>query len=992
MKIKMETTKITHYNKNMSALDQVLQKLGIEKSKSLVKVSDSGWRDLVPYRLQKGLEEINPSRIYLQKEKPLILFFDSSDIDEKEVSKKIWNLGGAPIIFFIKNETVSIYNGFLFDTEKSVFNFLEKDSKNVQPDNVNLSFWDITSGKLWHKLSKEKGASRVDEKLLENIQAAQEVLVEKNLNPKIANNLIGRLLFARYLLDRGVKIDDQFFKDKTSFLALIKNKDNLYSFFEYIKQNFNGDLFPLEKDESKSITDQHLEVLHNLFSGTEIATGQLSLFEHYDFNIIPVELISEVYERFMGAENQRKEGAYYTPAFLVDYILQKTVKEKLKKDDTCKVLDPSCGSGIFLVETLRCIIEKRRGNKNLTKNELKSAVKENIFGVDKDENAVNLTIFSLYLTLLDYQNPRDISQFKFPNLKNENIFVSDFFDLENGFNQKLKNVELDFILGNPPWKSDKDGQSHIDYYTKENIPVSDKQLAQTFTARVKDFSSKGTSCALVITSKILYNHNANDFRKYLLENFLVNEVLELSPVRKHLFKRATAPSAVLFYKYAHDKKTNKNTVIHTSIKPNIFLKYLGLITIEKNDTKRIQQEYFQEYDWLWKVLLYGNVFDFYFLKRLKKDYKTLNEIIDENKLLVGQGVQIGGGDKNDATHLIGKRFLDTNPPKRPIKQFLIDDNNLNKWERKTLHRPRNKNLFKAPYVLVKKGFTPSDFSVVSAYSEKDFIFTDSITAIKGGKKNSEMLKNISGILNSDFLKYYLLLQGSSAGIEREQGHNKDDRFTVPVAFDEKLSGIIDSIHKLKQEIFNLNFYDSGKEIDLSRLKNNLNEEVFKVLNTSKTEKMLIDYALEISIPLFNSKNDPIKSCKEDQLKKYAQVFINHFGKKWNGNNNKFFEVDIYSNDFIAGINFKVTNKKGERNINFKKDKNTLQSLSQALNIGLEKITDKFLTQRDIRGFQTDSFFIVKPNEYKNWHPALAQVDLHEFLQDMMEADIKDNKK
>ena len=69
----------------MNTLDQVLQKLGIEKSRLLVKVSDSGWKDLVPYRLQKGLEEIKPDRIYLQNEKPLILFFK---FDEKEDGKE----------------------------------------------------------------------------------------------------------------------------------------------------------------------------------------------------------------------------------------------------------------------------------------------------------------------------------------------------------------------------------------------------------------------------------------------------------------------------------------------------------------------------------------------------------------------------------------------------------------------------------------------------------------------------------------------------------------------------------------------------------------------------------------------------------------------------------------------------------------------------------------------------------------------------------------
>jgi len=967
----------------MTSLKNVLQKLGIDKSKSLVKVTDSAWKELVPYRLQKGIEEIKPDRIYLQKQKPLIFFFESDTIDEKEVSRKIWNLGGSPIVFFIKNGTISIHNGFLFDPEKSVFKALES-KKGIKLKTDDLSFWDIASGQLWHRLSGAKDASRVDEKLLENIQSAQEILVKDGLNLEIANNLIGRLLFSRYLLDRGVSVEQRFFKDNISFLELIKNKTKLYDFFKYLKVNFNGDLFPVKDNEDNQVFQSHLNLLHGLFAGTTLATGQLSLFNHYDFNIIPVELISEVYERFIGKENQRKEGAYYTPAFLVDYILQKTVREKLKKSTTCKIFDPSCGSGIFLVESLRCIIEKN-GGKKLSKRALKTIILENIFGVDKDENAVNLTIFSLYLTLLDYQEPKDISKFKFPNLKNKNIFFSDFFDLENRFNTELQKIELDFILGNPPWKSNKDGKSHITYHEKQNIPLSDKQIAQSFTARVKDFSSKNTACALVLTSKILYNHNAKEFRLYLLNNFLINEILELSPCRKHLFKEATAPSAILFYRYAHGKNTSKNTLVHTSVKPNIFLKYLGLVTIEKNDIKEVQQECFVTYDWLWKVMLYGNVFDFHFLKRLKDNYKNLNDIIEERNLLVGQGVQVGGGDNNDGSHLIGKKYLDTKPPKKALESFLIKDNILADWEVKLLHRPRNPDIFKAPYTLIKKGFNAEDFSVVSAYSEKDYVFTDSITAIRGQGKDKNILKNISAVLNSTFFRYYLLLQGSSAGVEREQGHNKDDRFTIPISLDSGIPEKVDSIQKLKQKIFTQALHEPKKDCELEKLETEINKLVLKSYEISAIEKRVLDYALEISIPLFNSEEEPRSTCSEAKLSKYAQIFIDYFGKKWSGQNGKYFKIDVYAHDFIVGMKFRVTNKKENCVLNFIKDKDIIGSLSRALDVGAEKITDNFNIQRDIRGFQEDSFYIIKPNEYKNWHPAMAQIDLHEFLQDMLNA-------
>ncbi len=127
----------------------------------------------------------------------------------------------------------------------------------------------------------------------------------------------------------------------------------------------------------------------------------------YDFNIIPIELISNIYERFLGNKQRKKDGAFYTPSFLVDYILKFTIDPYLKNHNTCTVLDPACGSGIFLVETLRRIIERNLSNRQFIESdiELSSYLTNYIYGIDKNDEAINVAIFSLYITLLDYKNP-----------------------------------------------------------------------------------------------------------------------------------------------------------------------------------------------------------------------------------------------------------------------------------------------------------------------------------------------------------------------------------------------------------------------------------------------------------------------------------------------------------------------------------------------------------------------------------------------------------
>lgn len=959
----------------MSALTQLLQKIKLDTSEHLFKIEDNNWRDKVPYRLQKSLEEeIKPDAFLVQENKPIAFFFDFTKerrVKDEDLFKEIWNLGGVPIIFIIKPGITEIYNGFSFDTETFALESLKIDGKEAKVEDISL--WDIFSGKFWEKLPPPR--NQVDEKLLENIKAAKEALVNKGLKDVYANNIIGRLLFSRYLIDRGVKIDEKYFTGEKYFLNILetKNKKLLYEYFNYLKETFNGDLFPVTKGEKQKVNENHLEILFHLFNGDEISTGQLSLFKTYNFKIIPVELISEVYERFISKTKQRKEGAYYTPSFLVDYILEKTVKQHLKNHNSCRVFDPSCGSGIFLVETLRHVIEKNTKNGKIPRKRLIEIVENNIFGVDKDETAINLSIFSLCLTLLDYIEPKDITKFRLPYLKDKNLFVADSFDTTHNFNNKIK--DLDFILGNPPWGSTKKDNTHVRYSCDENIPISDYQIAQSFVVRVKDFSSKKTKCALVLTSKILYNHKADKFRKYWLENFAVDKILELSPVRGELFSGAVAPTAIVFYQYAKGKETKNQVITHTSVKPNTFLKYLKILVIEKNDIKEIKQKYFQKHDWLWKVMLYGNVFDFYFIKRLKEDYKTLNKIIEDYNLAFGQGFIKGKNGKYDSSHLIGKTYLDTR--KKSLSKFYINDIILEKYEhRSKLYRKGKKGIFNTPYVLLKKGFSRKDFSFVSAYSEKDYVFTNSITAINGREEDKNILKNITGVLNSILSNYYFLMQGSSAGVEREQGHNKDDRFMVPIKIDDRISNKVDNLQDLHKK---------GKNKEIKKLEDELNEFILSAFEVNEFEKRLIDYATQISIPMLSNDDLPFKETTTAQFKSYAQIFMDHFGSRWNGNPD-YFEIDIYFNKFIAGMNFKIVKDKRDDKIKITDDSIQTEKLFfKLIKLGEEKITDKFYQQRDIRGFNETSFYVVKPNQYKNWHPAIAQVDLHEFVGAMLKS-------
>ena len=127
------------------------------------------------------------------------------------------------------------------------------------------------------------------------------------------------------------------------FCELLKNRAETKRFFDYLKIKFNGDdIFALSDNEYTSVTDTILNVLIDLLQGNDVEQGIASLFNLYDFSIIPIEFISNVYEMFIGKEEQDDKGAYYTPLFLVDYILKETVEKHFEynsNSDSCITLD-----------------------------------------------------------------------------------------------------------------------------------------------------------------------------------------------------------------------------------------------------------------------------------------------------------------------------------------------------------------------------------------------------------------------------------------------------------------------------------------------------------------------------------------------------------------------------------------------------------------------------------------------------------------------------
>lgn len=974
--------------------------------------------------INKKLELIKPDAYYVFNNQPFILFFDLTSIKsierETEIHKQVWSFDNSPIVFVIKDTDVKVYNALSYSKKEKSLDEIKLSQDEIEDK---FSFWNLQSGTTWKWLQddyyennkKKDFRKRVNEKLFHNIKEVRQRLVDKSkhgsLTDNEANSLILRLIFIRYLIDREIKIDIDFISGndtkerRISFSNLIKTPERLNQLFAKLNANFNGALF---KELDIQITNEQSIFLANVFKGEIEEQGSLFdgfYFEIFDFSIIPVEVISGIYESLIDPETRDLDSAVYTPSFLVDYILKDTVDKYLEENNTseCKIFEVAVGSGIFLVQSLRKMIEKEielngNSNKKIFSEKIREIAKNNLFGIDINKEALKVTCFSIYIALLDYQDPKDIEKYPFPNLIDENLFEANFFNINHDFNEILKAKKTQFILGNPPWKSKKSDNFHTSWLTENNITVGNFEIAQSFLLRSKDFMQSYTKSALIVTSTMFYNVSkpTRAFKNKFLTTFCIDKFFDLSAVKQSLFEQQESPTSIIFYHLSNNNDYETNLVKHHGLKVNSFLRNFKMLVIEKFDQKEILQKHFIENDWMFKVSLYGNTLDFNFLKRLELNHNRISSLIDNKTIFGGAGIKSNKG--NDfAEQLIGLPLIENSH----VKEFYTPINSNNKILNKEdvwYESGRKEGLFFGDRILIKE--QAKDWSrLVISYNDKDSVYKNGVNAISS--KNTIDLKLVYSLMISELYSYFIYSISSGWGIAtRPQTRWKEEFLSFPLVeinkpINEKLVGLVDDFLALLKENYSKDLIFETLPIDTNSLIH-INSIINELYEIKPYEHDLINYVLEVSRYQFQESKQQKFLRKVDSdtefLKKYAEIYIQEFEKIYE---DEFIQVEIYPLNHFIAMNFVFSDKKPKNKIEFPKNKKDEKEVLQSLanNLSISQITDaknsehNLFIQKDIKGFEKNSFYIIKPNEFKCWHRAMAWYDVGEFKEAIEESEL-----
>ena len=968
-----------------SSLTNVLKALEYQDDKGLVTTDTSeidGGREFV-WKEVRDKFEIHAA--YFHGNVPVVYFREFQEFNNEtlwKLHRSLWNHNRAPILIAVLPNEVRIYNCFRLPArDQEEFKdknprLLERvvgqvsDHRALSQQLSNYKRREIISGRFAkEQRSRFNRKERVDERLLNNLRDVRRWLKNEGLDFALVNRLLGRCIFVRYLEDRCLLEDSKsdLFEGSDGFMDLLEtSKDEVYRCFKKLSDRFNGDLFPVNENEIRLVEEFHLRKLGQFFKATEVISGQMC-FWAYDFNYIPIELISAIYETFL--DRDETVGVHYTPPKIVDFVLSEILPFDTRERDI-KILDPACGSGIFLIEAYRRLVFLRsRKNRRLKFKELCNLLKDSIFGVDVDEGAIGVAIFSCYLALLDFLSSDDVQKdMKLPNLKGTNLFVKDFFDTKASFN----NHRYDIIVGNPPWKRKMDRLSH-EFKDRTGHYIAGNQIAQAFLWRVPELLAEdGQACLLCPSMSVLFNRHDNyvNFRHEFFERNWVTKVVDFSALRHELFLNAVAPMTAIFYRKDFGTDNKKN-IAYIGLHRSPLSELLEGIVVYGDEIKPLPYRRVFDHPNIWKMALWGTPRDLEFINELRERFScsTLEKVSNKRNWEIGPGVTVG--NRKYYKPCRGKiRFV----PTKAIENLSVSSGEECRIGECNFERPRDDEYFQGPHVLIRG--TASKGFLNAAFLPDEAVFKNRVYVIKGPPNDANHLKVVSAILSSSLARYYHFLTSSEWGIERPVillNEYKD--FPCP---------ILDENDDLFKEVVNLvnRVQQTGT---YTNWRSDLDILICKIYDLTSSEQQIMEDFMETGIDIHHSgiMSNAFRSPSLEDLHLYAQTYENVF-VSMTGKANLLSSSVHEGDSSYQAISFHLASESMPRQpegsvLDFN------DHLAKLERIAIEQHGQDLYFLKNIRVYENEEIHILKPNERRFWTRSAAYNDADGTIAELLKA-------
>ena len=726
-----------------------------------------------------------------------------------------------------------------------------------------------TEAEKWGKKAKKVP---VDKQLLSDLTRFRELLTKNILKNNAFKNLsaeeldeaiqriIDRLIFIRTLEDKQLEapiLQSLIREDQTK--RVYKKLNNA---FRKIDDIYNSKLFAFHLCEELNIDDDVLEkIIIGLFKTADETV-------HYDFSAIDADVLGNIYEQYLGyllkktekrgklvegKAHRKEQGIYYTPTYVVDYIVKNTIGElaKDKKIDLSKikVLDPACGSGSFLMKAFDYLVTlDRKKNKDSDQMKLDTSgvsvtygrkieiLKNNIFGVDLDPKAVEIAQLNLLLKAAEKKHRLPTLQ---ENIKVGNSLIDDpavsprAFKWEEQFKEIISEGGFDVVVGNPPWGAQITENEKKHYTSSYESIKREIETQLLFIEKALKLTKEHGYIGFIVPNTWMYLFSTEILRHKVLDECEIVSIIELT---KYIFADAPdiVPVMVIFKKNKSEQQRRRNIIKTFSFSDRISVNQQDILACKFNKVN--QSDILRSHAYIFNPNLTPTVSNL--LTKLCKETNKLSNLAKTN-----YGIKTGDNDKYLAEEKKNKNFQKCLKSKE-IGRYSIDWNNL--WLNYGTHLAGyRKESLEVPKIIIQyiRKLSMKRRLICAIDQSGEYYPLNNYSYVTG---NERTLKYLLAVLNSKLINFYF----ANTFIDYNIKPTYIDLLPIKVILEpqqQPLIKLVDkmlSLNKRLNELKDKSTDEKAKiEAEIKKTDQEIDELVYKLYGITEAEKKIIEESL-----------------------------------------------------------------------------------------------------------------------------------------------------
>ncbi len=704
----------------------------------------------------------------------------------------------------------------------------------------------------FHKDRAPRGADYVFQRIYENLtETARAFVSEDDSGPLDALEVLsmtGRALFFRFLLDRRIVRDPE--REQ-----ICPSADSLHEAFStpvaaaetsaWLDDTFNGDFLPLgEKASVRDVAKPELERRYRTYFGGVKDRAGKGFFNHLyailrgwsaaggsvqpeldwgelDFAHIPVGVLSQVYESFshlVDRQAARNTSVHYTPRLIAELMVDEAFAP-LEEPARARILDPSCGAGIFLVLAFQRLFQARweHDEERPRTKIIQDILYKQISGFDVSEPALRLAALALYITAIELNaSPRPPKDLKFPrNLRggvlhrfsNDAPSSADQAFILGSLGQEVSsdhNGRYDIVIGNPPWTRLREGRGReTTQQTNKREDAETAKLNKEFTAigkrvlanrglahlakkftnpdknpdipflwRATEWAKKNGVIALAMPARLFGRTSGIGFRAWqaILQSVSVTGLINGADLRKtSVWEGVDMPFCLLFARNKHPGKTDGFHYLTPSYDRE--LNQRGRFRIDYESAKAVTVEQTEAQPWIFKTLSLGTWLDVEIMKALTDPNRPTLKMYwkqwDPMKKRTGQGYNLSKAlEQMPAMFLTKLKDFEKLKGSFPIEQELLPTF-FERHKTDTVYWTKGVELYEPPLVIIPKAPGADRYQPKAFLSSQPLAFSQSYYgySCKSHPDPVTLSALVYLLAHSTLFQYFALMTSVSQGAD-----------------------------------------------------------------------------------------------------------------------------------------------------------------------------------------------------------------------------------